>query len=109
MIGGPVWVAVARLLPPCSWRALTGWPCPGCGTTRALSDLLRADVTGALAHNPLVATGASVFLAGGLTAPAWLAAGGRVPVIDASPRPGWLAAAAAAIAANWVWLVAHGV
>lgn len=41
-------------LPPCPLRALTGIYCPGCGSTRALYDLLHADVAGALAMNPLL-------------------------------------------------------
>jgi hypothetical protein len=41
-------------LPPCPLRALTGIYCPGCGSTRALFDLLHGDVAGALAMNPLL-------------------------------------------------------
>jgi len=39
--------------PPCAFRALTGWLCPGCGATRALYQLLHGNVMGALALNPL--------------------------------------------------------
>lgn len=41
-------------LPPCPLRALTGFYCPGCGSTRALFDLLHGDIAGALAMNPLL-------------------------------------------------------
>ena len=44
----------------CVFKALTGWPCMTCGTTRALGRLAHFDVAGALAMNPLVAAGALV-------------------------------------------------
>lgn len=46
--------AVTRLLPPCPVSAMTGLHCPGCGTGRAASALLRGDVRGAVAFNPLL-------------------------------------------------------
>ena len=36
---------------PCPFHALTGLWCPGCGMTRALHQLLRGDVAGALSAN----------------------------------------------------------
>jgi hypothetical protein len=71
--------------------------------------LLHADVTGALALNPLSACGAMAFVVGGLAAPAWLACGGRAPCWATRPRPGWIGVLGAAFLANWVWLVAAGV
>lgn len=40
--------------PPCPLHALTGWLCPGCGSTRALHALLHGDLARALAMNPLL-------------------------------------------------------
>src|SRR5271169_3375676 len=40
--------------PPCPFRALTGLLCPGCGTLRALHELLQGHVTAALRLNPLM-------------------------------------------------------
>jgi hypothetical protein len=41
-----------------SWRCpsiiLFGWPCPSCGTTRALAALAQFDLLSALRFNPLV-------------------------------------------------------
>ena len=39
--------------PPCLFHALTGLHCPGCGTTRALHQLMHGDVAAAFKLNPL--------------------------------------------------------
>jgi len=79
--------AVTRLFPPCPFRALTGWQCPGCGTTRAVHALLHGDVGRALELNPLTTLGLPLLAVGalqelrrwcwgatpaGLRLPAWL-------------------------------------
>jgi hypothetical protein len=43
-----------QILPPCPVLQLTGWQCPGCGSTRALYSLLHGDVAKAFAMNPLL-------------------------------------------------------
>jgi hypothetical protein len=40
--------------PACPFRVLTGFTCPGCGSTRGLHRLLHADVIGAFEFNPLL-------------------------------------------------------
>lgn len=40
--------------PHCPFLALTGFQCPGCGTTRALHALLHGHVSTAFALNPLL-------------------------------------------------------
>jgi hypothetical protein len=40
--------------PLCPFRALTGLTCPGCGTTRALHQLLHGNVLSAFELNPLL-------------------------------------------------------
>src|SRR5258705_13398139 len=40
--------------PACPFRTLTGFSCPGCGSTRGLHRLLHGDVIGAFEFNPLV-------------------------------------------------------
>ncbi|HLN98111.1 MAG TPA: DUF2752 domain-containing protein [Pyrinomonadaceae bacterium] len=40
--------------PACPFRALTGFSCPGCGSTRGLHRLLHGDVIAAFEFNPLM-------------------------------------------------------
>jgi hypothetical protein len=40
--------------PGCPFRALTGFSCPGCGSTRGLHCLLHGDVIAAFEFNPLL-------------------------------------------------------
>jgi hypothetical protein len=46
--------ATVRFFPPCPFRALTGYLCPGCGTLRALHQLLHGHVAAAFRLNPLM-------------------------------------------------------
>lgn len=101
---------LARLSPPCPFHAWTGLPCPGCGTTRAVVALAGGDPAAALAWNPLATLG----LVGGFVIAAaalpWVEARGPVPVLREGGLPVWARAlAAAALAAQWAWLVAAGV
>jgi hypothetical protein len=40
--------------PPCLFHELTGWHCPGCGSTRAVHALLHGNLAQAAAYNPLL-------------------------------------------------------
>ncbi|MGE5237030.1 MAG: DUF2752 domain-containing protein [Acidobacteriota bacterium] len=101
----PFWLALAPLLPGCPFRALTGVPCPSCGTTRAAVALLGGHALLSLADNPLAAVAGVGFLAGGLLAPLWVSLGGRVPELP-RPLPRWVRLAlVAALAANWAWVI----
>jgi len=40
--------------PACPFRTLTGFTCPGCGSTRGLHRLLHGDIVSALEFNPLM-------------------------------------------------------
>ena len=44
--------AKGGLFPPCPFRVLTGWYCPGCGSLRALHQLLHGNLRRAFAFNP---------------------------------------------------------
>ena len=55
--------AAGSLFPPCLFRVVTGWYCPGCGITRALHALAHFDPMRALAMNPLVVASLPVLAA----------------------------------------------
>lgn len=42
------------LFPPCPFLYLTGFYCPGCGSQRAIHDLLHGDLVGGLDHNLMI-------------------------------------------------------
>ena len=46
--------ADSSLFPPCPFHALTGLHCPGCGTLRALHQLLHGNLCAAFLLNPLM-------------------------------------------------------
>jgi hypothetical protein len=48
--------ATSGVFPPCPFRALTGWLCPGCGSLRAIHQLLLGNVRSAFALNPFALT-----------------------------------------------------
>ncbi len=45
--------ATSGLFPPCPLRYLTGWYCPGCGSLRAMHQLLHGNLRAAWSLNPL--------------------------------------------------------
>ena len=98
--------AFAQGMPACPFHWLTGFPCATCGGTRSLFALGRFDLGAAFGWNPLVAGAGILFFAGGVVALGAALAGCEVR----APRPTPLlrAALAAAITANWVFLVAAG-
>jgi hypothetical protein len=51
-----VWMwnpAASGVFPPCPVYVLTGWFCPGCGSLRAIHQLLHGHLLAAFAMNPL--------------------------------------------------------
>lgn len=47
-------VPLTGWLPPCPFHLLTGFNCPGCGTTRMLESLVSGEVAGAFFLNPFI-------------------------------------------------------
>ena len=82
---------MSRMIPllPCPFHALTGLPCPLCGSTHALLALAHGDLRAAFGWNPL----ATVLC---LLAPVLV----RRPV--AARFTSWIAYA---LAVNWAWLL----
>jgi len=90
--------------PLCPLHAITGWDCPGCGTLRALHQLLHGHFAAAWRFNPL-----TVSL---LPVPAWLVlreaiwqfSGIRLPGLVTRPAFAWALAVVAVffgIVRNW--------
>ena len=45
------------LFPPCMFKAVTGWNCPGCGGLRMTHDLLHGDLPAAVVDNVFLLVG----------------------------------------------------
>jgi Protein of unknown function (DUF2752) len=68
LAGAAAAAAVLRFFPPgeypiypfCLWHTITGWRCPGCGTTRAVAALLAGRWSDAVHHNALAVAFAPV-------------------------------------------------
>jgi len=58
--------ATAVLFPPCPFRALTGYLCPGCGSARAMHAMLHGELSRAFALNPLTTLGMPLLAVGSL-------------------------------------------
>lgn len=97
-------------LPLCTFKILTGLPCPTCGLTRTVIALSRGDVSRALFMNPLAAVGAVVALVYLVYAAAVLAF--RLPRLRplVTPLDARIlrVAAVTLFALNWIWLIATG-
>jgi len=93
----------------CTLKGVTGIPCPTCGATRALAHLAQLDLAGAFALNPLVTLGFAAVIPWALTDLVLLSRG-RALDLELSSRGarrlGLLAAAALAL--NWLYLLAAG-
>lgn len=80
--------AQQRVAPPCIVHAFTGLECPGCGSTRAVHELLNGNPLAALDLNPLVILAAPLLV---WCFVAWLA-GRATPLAGRVARRGWLVA-----------------
>lgn len=87
--------ANSGIFPPCPVHYLTGWYCPGCGSLRAIHQILHGDLRSAWAMNPLTVL-LLPFIGYGLASHALVVLTGR-----SLPRvflpAGWIRALCAAI------------
>jgi hypothetical protein len=105
----PFAARLAPFVPPCPFHALTGLPCVGCGTTRAVVALARGDVLGALAFNPLSAAAIVLGGAAGVLLPLWVALRQPLPMLAPElPRRARLLLIALLVL-DWAYLIARGV
>ena len=103
----PVWIAVAPRLRPCTFRELTGIPCPSCGTTRTALALLDLDLAGAVLVSPLAAVVGIAFFIGGAAALVWAASRLPLPSLGLRWSRWWTAAVVAAVIGNWAYLIVN--
>lgn len=54
VVFGYVWPIVFRGLTPCLFYNVTGWPCAGCGMSRAFNQMMQGNFTNAMIFNPLI-------------------------------------------------------
>lgn len=101
----PVWIAIAPYLRPCTFRHLTGIPCPTCGTTRTALALLDFDFGSAMAVNPLATIVGVVFFLGGGLALVWALLDAPALKLPFRWSRGWTAAVAGVILINWAYLI----
>ena len=93
----------------CAFKAVTGVPCMGCGTTRAFARLYSLDLPGAISMNPLSAAVALALVPWGMADLALLPKG-RAVALEVSPRlaPIVRVSAVALVFANWAYLIVAG-
>lgn len=103
----PVAAALVASLPACPLRSATGWPCPACGSGRALAALGSGDLYAALAANPLAVAAAAGFGALGVVA-ALAELAGR-PLREPRELAAWARfAIPLALLADWLYLAGAG-
>ncbi len=90
---GLVGLLVARFIPvaalpfwSCELRRRTGWPCPGCGLTRAAERVALGNIPGAWEANALGTVAALLFALAALISIAHLAFKLPVPTVRLTPR-----------------------
>jgi len=94
----------------CPFKAITGYPCPGCGGTRALIALLHGQIIEAIMINPL----SVLLILFALVAPIWLFIDcyrGTQSLKKIMKEP-WptpvLIITVIIILANWIWNICKG-
>jgi hypothetical protein len=93
----------------CLFKALTGLPCPTCGSTRAVGRLVHLDLAGAIAMNPLATIGAMMLAIWAVADFGLLARGRALDVEVGRPLSRLVRVlAVAVVAANWLYLLASG-
>jgi len=100
-----------RFEPICTLHAVSGYPCPTCGTLRCIRHALAGRLGDAFVTQPFVAALMAVALAYSLYS--WVVVVGRLPRIRPMHAPRalawWVGAATvAALLVNWVYLVLDG-
>jgi hypothetical protein len=112
-VTGLVGLLVARFVPiarlpfwGCTLREMTGWPCPGCGLTRAADHLSHFNFAGAWDANPLGTIAAVGFMVAIVLSALHLVF--RVPLpsvwLTGPEKTAGLVALVVAVVLNWSWI-----
>jgi len=107
-LAAAAWVHLGLKTSPCLFHSLTGLPCPTCGGTRCVINLLNGHFAAAFAWNPMVFLGAAAAAAYALYALAAIMF--RLPRVRLSMLTSTEAhvtriVVAAVLAANWIYLI----
>jgi len=102
----PVWIAIAPHFRTCTFRTLSGIPCPTCGTTRSALAMLDFDLVSAFLVNPLATLVGSTFVVGGAAALVWLIFGWPMPSFGLRWNRRWTIALVGIVVINWAYLIA---
>lgn len=95
---------------PCVFKTVTGYPCPTCGSTRAVLDFFHLDIVSAFRWNPLVVLGGIVFIAWVLYGFYMLFSGKKVQVTLTKNESRFLRWGVVILfILNWIYLIASGV
>ena len=98
LVGALILAAHAAGIVICPIRRITGIPCPGCGSTRAIMSLLHGELAAAVSTNPL-----AVALA--VIVPSWWMFFRR-RAWSRGAQAAILAVAVTATLLNWLWVLA---
>jgi len=106
LIAGAVYLYVfepgrSGFFPPCMFRTLTGFTCPGCGTTRALHQIVHGHLFAAFMLNPLLLIALPFFLYAFLRYSAIVLHGGMPP--KNSLHPQYIYAIFFVVSAFWIF------
>lgn len=107
-----LWLRSGLPSPPCALHALTGIPCPTCGTTRSVAALLQGKTHTAFLLNPLTTTlliGIAIYVLYSAVAVAFRLPRLRWEPLSASERRWIRIGVILLIASNWVWLAHRGI
>lgn len=95
-----------QLFPPCIFRTLTGYYCPGCGGTRAVLALLQVHLLQSFCYHPIVLYTAALYVWYLLSNTIEWLSRGRIPV--GSRYHQWYGIAAAVIVMVH-WILQNGI
>lgn len=102
MIGKKLNLDLLKLVPPCGFRFITGYYCPGCGGTRAVRALFSGKFITSFFYHPFVIYCAIIMAVFMITNTIQLLSRNRLK-IGLKYRHGFIYAGVAVIIVNWIF------